>query len=86
MRLRENIEKNVCPPPLIQWGGGEDISQDFSAPPPGIAQAGDNSWEVGGTIPQTGISQGGGDTPLSPPPVPALVYDLNSFTFYTLYA
>ena len=73
-----------APPPLIQWGGGEDISQDFSAPPPGIAQAGDNSWEVGGTVPQTGISQGG-DTPLSPP-VPALVYDLNSFTFYTLYA
>ena len=71
-------------PPLIQWGGGEDISQDFSAPPLRIVQAGDNSWEVGGTVPQTGISQGG-DTPLSPP-VPALVYDLNSFTFYTLYA
>ena len=66
MRLRENIEKNVCPPPLIQWGGGEDISQDFSAPPPGIAQAGDNSWEVGGTVPQTGISQGGGHTPFPP--------------------
>ena len=70
MRLRENIEKNVCPP-LIQWGGGEDISQDFSAPPPGIAQAGDNSWEVGGTIPQTGISQGG-DTHPFPPLCPLL--------------
>ena len=71
-------------PPLIQWGGGEDISQDFSAPPPGIAQAGDNSWEVGGGSP-TNWNFSGGDTPLSPP-VPALVYDLNSFTFYTLYA
>ena len=66
-------------------GGGEDISQDFSAPPPtGIAQAGDNSWEVGGQSHKLEFLRGG-DTPLSPP-VPALVYDLNSFTFYTLYA
>ena len=84
MRLRENIEKNVCPP-LIQWGGGEDISQDFSAPPPGIAQAGDNSWEVGGGQSHKLELLRGWDTPLSPP-VPALVYDFNSFTYYTSYA
>ena len=65
-------------------GEGRTFPKIFLLPPPGIAQAGDNSWEVGGTVPQTGISQGG-DIPLSPP-VPALVYDLNSFTFYTLYA
>ena len=73
-----------APPPDSMGGRGGHFPRFFCSPPPGIAQAGDNSWEVGGTVPQTGISQGGGHTPF--PPVPALVYDLNSFTFYTLYA
>ena len=84
MRLRENIEKNVCPP-LIQWGGGEDISQNFSAPPPRNRSGGGQFLGGGGDSPTNWNFSGGGDTPLSPP-VPALVYDLNSFTFYTLYA
>ena len=84
MRLRENIEKNVCPP-LIQWGGGEDISQDFSAPPPPESlRRGTILGRWGGQSHKLEFLRGG-DTPLSPP-VPALVYDLNSFTFYTLYA
>ena len=66
-------------------GGGEDISQDFSAPPPRNRSGGGQFLGGGGDSPTNWNFSGGGDTPLSPP-VPALVYDLNSFTFYTLYA
>ena len=61
----ENI--NIAKMTSYRMGGeGRTFPKIFLLPPPGIAQAGDNSWEVGGTVPQTGISQGGGHTPFPP--------------------
>ena len=66
MSLQENIKKKIFVPPLNHSGGG-----DILAVPPWIAQAGDNSQ--GGDSPPPEIAQGG-DSPLVPPPVSALVY------------
>ena len=72
---RKYQEKNLCPPPESLRGG------TFWLSPPWIAQAGDNSQ--GGDSPPPEIAQGG-DSPLVPPPVSALVYDISFWINYTL--
>ena len=66
MSLQENIEKNLCPLMNHSGGGGH-----FCCPPPELLRQG--TILRGGTVPPPEIAQGG-DSPLVPPPVSALVY------------
>ena len=52
-------------PPLIQWGGGEDISQDFSAPPESLRR-GTILGRWGGQSHKLEFLRGGGHTPFPP--------------------
>ena len=65
MSLQENIKKKIFVPPLNHSGGGH-----FFCPPPELLRRGTILRE--GTVPPPEITQGG-DSPLFPPPVSALV-------------